>query len=56
MFFRNYTKLADLAFLYYFIVKIKTNSVKSLPQIGIVFDYLLILTIFHVQNVLIIFN
>ena len=33
--FSNYTKLADVAFWYCFVVKIKINSVKNLPLIGI---------------------
>ena len=35
MFFRNYTKLADLVFLYSFLVTGKINSAKHLPLIGI---------------------
>ena len=35
VFFRDYTKFADLAFLYYFVVKIKINSAKSFPPMGI---------------------
>ena len=34
MFFPNYTKLVDLAFLYLFVVKSKINSAKSLPPVG----------------------
>ena len=33
--FRNYTKLPDLAFLYFFIVKNKIYSGKSLSSMGI---------------------
>ena len=32
---RNYTKLADSAFLYYFVVNIKINSAKTLPPMGL---------------------
>ena len=35
VFFRNYTELADLAFLYCFEVKNEINSAKSLPPMGI---------------------
>ena len=35
VFFRNYIKLAMLAFSYCFIVKSKIYSAKSLPQVGI---------------------
>ena len=35
VFFRNYTKLAMLVFLYCFVVKSKINSTKSLPPMGI---------------------
>ena len=35
LFFRSYTKLADLAFLYDFVVKCKINSAKCLPPMGI---------------------
>ena len=34
-FFDNYTKLADLTFLYCFIVKNKINSLKGLSPMGI---------------------
>ena len=35
VFFRNYTKLADLAFLCWFVVKSKINSTKRLSPMGI---------------------
>ena len=35
VFFSNYTKLVDLAFLYCFVVKSKIKSAKSLPIICI---------------------
>ena len=35
VFFRNYTTLADLAFLYCLLVKSKINSSKNLPPMGI---------------------
>ena len=35
LFFRNYTKLTDLAFLYYFVVKSKLYSAKAYLQYGL---------------------
>ena len=43
-FFRNCTKLTMLSILYYFVVKGKLTSAKSLPSVGLEHQYLRIFT------------